>query len=68
MTKILSDNCIVCAEEFSLDELKSIALSTINVTKFKICNHCLDRSDPNDDYRQVRNIVNSYLSLEKIIK
>ncbi len=60
-----SDNCTVCAEEFPLDELKSIALSAVHVTRFKICNSCLDKSDPQDDYLEVRNIVNSYLKLDK---
>lgn len=63
-----SDNCSVCAEECSLDELKSIALSAVHVTKFKICNSCLDKSNPEDDYFEVRNIVNSYLKLDKNFK
>lgn len=54
-------NCIVCAREFSSDELHSVALSEINITHFKICQNCLDQSDPTDDYRQAREIVNSYL-------
>ena len=60
-----SDNCTVCAEEYPLDELKSIALSAVHVTRFKICNNCLNKSDPQDDYFEVRNIVNSYLKLDK---
>lgn len=54
-----SCNCIVCAEEFEIEELKSI--SSINTSMFKICKSCLDKSDPADDYRQARSIVNSYL-------
>lgn len=56
-----SCNCIVCAREFDENELQSVALSNINVTKFKICQNCLDISDPSDDYRQAREIVYSYL-------
>ena len=56
-----SCNCIVCAEEFDPDELQSVALSEINVTNFKVCQACLDSSDPAEDYRQVKDIVNSYL-------
>jgi hypothetical protein len=57
----MSCNCIICAREFSEDELQGVALSKINVTRFKICQACLDMSDPEDDYRQAREIVNSYL-------
>lgn len=54
-----SCNCIVCAEEFSVEELQSI--SSINSSSFKICQACLDKSDPADDYRQARTIVSTYL-------
>ena len=60
MTRV-SCNCIVCANEFDPEELQSAALSKINVTNFKVCQACLDSSDPAEDYRQVRDIVNSYL-------
>jgi len=60
MTQV-SCNCIVCAGEFDPEELQSIALSKINVTNFKVCQACLDNSDPEEDYREVRSIVNSYL-------
>ena len=56
-----SCNCIVCAHEFDSEELQSVALSKINVTRFKICQSCLDMSDPAEDYRQAREIVSSYL-------
>lgn len=64
MTQV-SCNCIVCAEEFDSDELQSIALSKINVTRFKICQACLDMSDPTEDYLEARNIVNSYLKISE---
>lgn len=57
---ISSYNCIVCAEEFSLLDLKKFA-SRINSSKFKICQTCLDRSDPSEDYKEAREIVNLYL-------
>ncbi len=57
-----SCNCIVCAQEFNSEELQSVALSKINVTRFKICQSCLDQCEPADDYRQAREIVNSYLN------
>jgi hypothetical protein len=60
MNKI-SCNCIVCAQEFDPDELQNVALSKINITAFKVCEACLNSSDPVDDYREVKNIVNSYL-------
>lgn len=58
---ITSDNCCICGEEFGSDELKSVALSAVNVTKFKICDACLGKSNPEDDYREVRNIVLAYI-------
>jgi hypothetical protein len=60
MTSV-SCNCIICANEFDPDELESVALSKINVTSFKVCQACLESSDPAEDYRQVREIVNGYL-------
>ena len=60
-TKVSSCNCIVCAQEFNPEELQSVALSKINVTRFKICQACLDQCDPAEDYRQAREIVSSYL-------
>lgn len=63
-----TDNCIICAEEFELNELKSVALSAVNVTRFKICEKCLNQTDPRDDYFEVRNIVNSFLAFDKIHK
>lgn len=61
MTQVTSCNCIVCAQEFDLEELQSVALSKINVTRFKICQACLDACDPTEDYRQAREIISSYL-------
>lgn len=60
MTSV-SHNCIVCANEFSSDELQGVILSNINSTRFKICQFCLDKCDPTDDYNQARQIINSYL-------
>jgi len=56
-----ASNCIICAQEFNSDELHSLALSKLNVTKFKVCQACLDKSDPAEDYSEARNIINSYL-------
>jgi hypothetical protein len=61
MTQVTSCNCIVCAQEFNSEELQSVALSKINVTRFKICQACLDQVDPAEDYRQAREIISSYL-------
>jgi len=55
-------NCIVCAEEFNPDELQDVVLSTINSTRFKICQKCLEMSDPANDYKQAKDIINQYLS------
>jgi hypothetical protein len=56
-------NCCVCANEFDSNELQSIALSKINVTRFKICQSCLDQCDPSEDYKVARDIISSYLWL-----
>lgn len=61
MTQSQSCNCIVCAKEFDPDELHSVALSKINVTRFKICQACLEHCDPAEDYREAREIISSYL-------
>jgi hypothetical protein len=61
MTHVKACNCIVCANEFNSDELQSIALSKINVTRFKICQACLDQCDPAEDYKVAREIISSYL-------
>jgi uncharacterized protein YpuA (DUF1002 family) len=55
-------NCIVCADEFNPDELQNVVLSKINFTNFKICQNCLEMSDPADDYKQAKDIINQYLS------
>lgn len=60
MTQV-SCNCIVCAQEFDPEDLQSVALSKINTTNFKVCQACLDSSDPAEDYREVRAVVDSYL-------
>ena len=65
MTQVSACNCIVCAQEFDPSELKSVALSKVNITRFKICQGCLDQCDPTDDYRQAREIVMSYLHLSQ---
>lgn len=61
MAQVKSCNCVVCAQEFDAEELHSVALSKINVTRFKICQACLDQCDPAEDYRQAREIISSYL-------
>lgn len=61
MTQVKPCNCIVCANEFDSSELQSVALSKINVTRFKICQSCLNQCDPAEEYRQARDIINSYL-------
>lgn len=55
-----SFNCLVCAGEFDQSESKSVVFSNLNTTNFKICQSCLDASDPTNDYREARNIIASY--------
>lgn len=59
----VSCNCIVCAQEFDPDELRNVVLSKINMTNFKVCHACFNSADPTEDYRAVRQIVDSYLKL-----
>ena len=60
MTQV-SCNCIICASEFNPEDTSSVALAKINITNFKVCEACLESSDPTEDYRQVRDIVYDYL-------
>lgn len=55
-------NCNICAVEFNTSELKSLASNKLNSTSFKICERCIDRSNPEDDYRQAKEIAAMYLS------
>jgi hypothetical protein len=57
-----SHNCIICAQEFNPDDLHNVKLSEINVTRYKICEACLNLSDPDDDYQSAKDIVNTYLN------
>ena len=61
MTESPACNCFVCSKEFDWNDLQSVALSKINVTRFKICQNCLDSCDPTEDYKEVRNIISSWL-------
>jgi len=56
-------NCIVCAHEFNSKELENI--SHLNSTKFKICQNCINLSDPSEDYKQAKEIISSYLKNEE---
>jgi hypothetical protein len=63
-----SDNCIICAEEFNTEELHNVKLSEINCTKFKICEACLNKSDPSNDYQEAKRVVTAYIELTNIKK
>jgi hypothetical protein len=60
-----SDNCMICAQEFDDADLHAVALSTINVTRFKICTSCLKKTDPANDYSEVRELVDNFINLNK---
>lgn len=64
MVILSSDNCMVCGEEFSAEELSAI-VSTASY--LKICQGCLDLSDPADDYADVKRIIASYLKIAQQI-
>lgn len=61
-------NCIICAEEFNPDDLHNIKLSEINITRFKICESCLNKSDPDNDYKEVKDVVRTYIEYSDIKK
>lgn len=63
----VSCNCIVCAQEFNAKDLLSVVSSKVNVTRFKICQACLDKSDPADDYRQAKAIIDSYTNISEAV-
>jgi len=60
-----SVNCIVCASEFDPKELHSLASERINITNYKVCQSCIDKSDPAEDYREVRDIIISYTKISQ---
>jgi hypothetical protein len=60
MTNITNSNCIVCAQEFAINELKSLASSIVNNPHFKICESCLDLSDPKNDFEEAKKIVEAF--------
>ncbi len=63
MTQI-SYNCFVCAKECNYDEdLHSSASLQVNPIRFKICENCLSLSNPDDDYGEVRQILEIYSDL-----
>lgn len=61
-----SQNCIVCAEEFTPDEMTSEASIKVNTTFFKVCQKCLDLCDPNTDYVEAKKIIDSYLRYSNV--
>jgi len=64
MTQV-SCNCIICAKEFNSEDLQNVALAKVNITNFKVCQACFESSDPTEDYRQVRDVVYSYLQFSQ---
>ncbi len=62
---IMNNNCIICAQEFDSDDVVSGDLLKINATNFKICQKCLDHSDPTNDYLQAKSLISSYLKFSE---
>lgn len=69
-----ANNCILCGEEFNDNELYDLVPSLTLDVRFKVCKNCLKISNPDDDFRQARDIIKSYLEfstlkeIKKIIK
>jgi hypothetical protein len=57
-----SCNCLICAHEYLDSDMKNISLPNIQ-TKFKICEACLNSSDPSEDFNEVKKILSSYNNL-----
>jgi hypothetical protein len=62
MKRLDSGNCMVCSEEFEAKDLTEILLTA---NDFRICSGCLSRTDPANDYEQVKNIITGYLKLSQ---
>jgi hypothetical protein len=60
--KFNSDNCMVCGIEFEEEQLNALVASATNL---KICQGCLDISDPINDYAQVKSIISGYLKFSQ---
>lgn len=56
----VSYNCIICSNEFNIVE-SHVNASTINTEDFKVCESCLNKCDPYSDYKEVRDIIDSYV-------
>lgn len=59
----VSYNCIICSNEFNIIEAYA---STINTKDFKVCENCLAKCDPYNDYKEVRDIINSYVKFAQV--
>lgn len=60
MSVSMNINCIVCAKEFDPNLLDDEVSSEINVTNFKICKECIDKSDPLEGYKDIKKIIAWY--------
>lgn len=63
----LSKNCAICSTEIVSTDTTNKALLRANIGKYKICNDCFNSSNPEEDYKQVREILASYYVDETII-
>lgn len=57
-------NCIICAKEFDPEENESEVSTQINYTTFKVCDACIQYSDPSKEYEEVKKIVSWYNDLQ----
>lgn len=61
----LSKNCDFCGNEFDILELRPVAISRLQVTKFHICEKCINSCDPKNDYEEIKKIIEAYSSSKK---
>ncbi len=61
-------NCTICGEEFEENDLKPVALSTFQIAKYKICVGCISKSSPEDDYKEIKDMIKNFLKSDEKLK
>lgn len=59
-------NCIVCAFEYNPKDMEQLKLSSNSF--LYICKNCLSKSDPSNDYKEVKSMLSDLLFNKKASK